>query len=132
MPPQLRKAALFVISHPEDVALASMRQFARLARVSHSTMLRLATWLGYENYAMFRREYATDLRRGRSGDESPMLNASPSRQYSAFLDEEPSPSGINSRDRSLSNAARVLSDARRVFAAGTDSELLLPAILQGF
>ncbi|TGT34663.1 MurR/RpiR family transcriptional regulator, partial [Mesorhizobium sp. M8A.F.Ca.ET.167.01.1.1] len=46
MPSQLRTAARFVLEHPADVALMSMREQGRKARVSHTTMVRLAAWLG--------------------------------------------------------------------------------------
>ncbi|WP_244421571.1 MurR/RpiR family transcriptional regulator [Allomesorhizobium alhagi] len=52
MPPQLRVAARFVLDHPKDVALMSMREQARQAGVSQNTMMRLARWLGLEGYQL--------------------------------------------------------------------------------
>lgn len=62
MPPQLRVAARFVLDHPKDVALMSMREQAQQAGVSHSTMMRLARWLGLEGYEDMRSLYARALR----------------------------------------------------------------------
>ncbi|TIU25817.1 MAG: MurR/RpiR family transcriptional regulator, partial [Mesorhizobium sp.] len=58
MPPQLRVAARFVLDHPKDVALMSMREQAHQAGVSHSTMMRLARWLGLDGYEDMRSLYA--------------------------------------------------------------------------
>ncbi|RJT30077.1 MurR/RpiR family transcriptional regulator [Mesorhizobium waimense] len=62
MPPQLRVAARFVLDHPKDVALMSMREQANQAGVSHSTMMRLARWLGLDGYEDMRSLYARALR----------------------------------------------------------------------
>lgn len=62
MPPQLRVAARFVLDHPQDVALMSMREQASQAGVSHSTMMRLARWLGLDGYEDMRSLYARALR----------------------------------------------------------------------
>ncbi|RWK12269.1 MurR/RpiR family transcriptional regulator [Mesorhizobium sp.] len=62
MPPQLRIAARFVLEHPADVALMSMREQGRKARVSHTTMVRLAAWLGLDSYDDLRAIYARALR----------------------------------------------------------------------
>ncbi|SFT53951.1 transcriptional regulator, RpiR family [Mesorhizobium sp. YR577] len=67
MPPQLRIAARFVLDHPKDVALMSMREQAHQAGVSHSTMMRLARWLGLEGYEDMRSLYAQALREPGSG-----------------------------------------------------------------
>lgn len=62
MPPQLKVAARFVLDHPQDVALMSMREQAHQAGVSHSTMMRLARWLGLDGYEDMRSLYARALR----------------------------------------------------------------------
>ncbi|MFD2057410.1 MurR/RpiR family transcriptional regulator [Mesorhizobium calcicola] len=68
MPPQLRVAARFVLDHPKDVALMSMREQAHQAGVSHSTMMRLARWLGLEGYEDMRSLYARALRETIAGE----------------------------------------------------------------
>lgn len=62
MPPRLQTAARFVLDHPKDVALLSMREQAQLAGVSHSTMMRLARWIGLDGYEDMRALYAKALR----------------------------------------------------------------------
>lgn len=51
---QLKKAATFVLEHPIDVALLSIRKSAEAAAVTPSTMTRLAKALGFERYDSFR------------------------------------------------------------------------------
>ena len=68
MPPQLRVAARFVLDHPKDVALMSMREQAHQAGVSHSTMMRLARWLGLDGYEDMRSLYARALRETTAGE----------------------------------------------------------------
>ncbi|MFE0014577.1 MurR/RpiR family transcriptional regulator [Mesorhizobium sp. NPDC059054] len=68
MPPQLQVAARFVLDHPQDVALMSMREQASQAGVSHSTMMRLARWLGLDGYEDMRSLYAQALRERGAGE----------------------------------------------------------------
>lgn len=68
MPPQLRVAARFILDHPKDVALMSMRQQAHQAGVSPSTMMRLARWLGLEGYQELRSLCARALRETIAGE----------------------------------------------------------------
>lgn len=63
LPPQLQAAARFVLNHPEDVALLSMREQARRAAVPPVTMTRLARQLGFRDYQEFRDLHASALRR---------------------------------------------------------------------
>nr|WP_320135482.1 MurR/RpiR family transcriptional regulator [uncultured Amphritea sp.] len=51
---QLKKAADFVLEHPVEVALLSIRKSAETASVTPSTMTRLAKTLGFERYDSFR------------------------------------------------------------------------------
>jgi len=52
--PQLKQAARYVLSAPDDVALYSMREIAGRASVKPPTMLRLANKLNYISYNDFR------------------------------------------------------------------------------
>ncbi|MDO6565072.1 MurR/RpiR family transcriptional regulator [Amphritea sp. 1_MG-2023] len=51
---QLKKAADFILEHPVEVALLSIRKSAETASVTPSTMTRLAKTLGFERYDSFR------------------------------------------------------------------------------
>lgn len=67
LPPQLQSAARYVLDHPEDVALLSMRELARRAVVQPWTMMRLAKRLGFDGYEPFRALFADSLRQGNLG-----------------------------------------------------------------
>src|SRR5580693_9961093 len=61
---QLQQAARYILDQPRDVALLSMRQQARAARVQPATMTRLAKYLGMDGYDTVRELYAKALRNG--------------------------------------------------------------------
>jgi DNA-binding MurR/RpiR family transcriptional regulator len=60
--PQLKEAARWVIDHPTDVALLSMREQARRARIPPATLTRLAQRLGFAGYDGVRKLYADAVR----------------------------------------------------------------------
>lgn len=64
---QLQQAARYVLEHPDEVALVSMRELARHAAVQPATMTRLAKFLGMQGYDELRAHYAAALRRGSDG-----------------------------------------------------------------
>lgn len=69
MPPRMRKVGTYVLDHPEDVALLSMREQARRAGVPPATMTRFAQRLGYTGYDEMRDLFAASIR-GRVSDFS--------------------------------------------------------------
>ncbi|MEX2746295.1 MurR/RpiR family transcriptional regulator [Rhizobium mongolense] len=62
MSAQLQQAARHILENPQEVALVSMRELARNARVQPSTMTRLAKFLGFSRYEDFRGEHADVIR----------------------------------------------------------------------
>ncbi|WP_447042936.1 MurR/RpiR family transcriptional regulator [Vreelandella sp. H-I2] len=64
---QLQQAARYLLEHPEEVALVSMREVARHAAVQPATMTRLAKVLGFQGYNDIRTHYAQTLRRRGDG-----------------------------------------------------------------
>jgi len=62
--PQLRRAAQYVLDHPNDIGVSSMRQLAAAADVKPNTLVRMAKTLGFEGYEDFRRPFREMLRRG--------------------------------------------------------------------
>lgn len=64
MPPQLQVAARWVLDHPVDVALLSMRSQARRAGVPPVTLTRLAQRLGFAGFDEVRKQFAASVRRG--------------------------------------------------------------------
>jgi DNA-binding MurR/RpiR family transcriptional regulator len=67
MSAQLQSAARYVLDRPNDVALLSMREQARQARVQPATMTRLAKRLGLDGYERVRNLYADAIRDGKLG-----------------------------------------------------------------
>lgn len=62
LPPQLKEAARWVIDHPTDVALLSMREQARRAGIPPATLTRLAQRFGLRGYDAVRTLYADAVR----------------------------------------------------------------------
>lgn len=125
MPFQLQIAARFVLSHPKDVALMSMRRQARAAGVSHSTMKRLADWLGFEAYDELRGVYANVL--GDSDGVSADLNGHLAQAISVdgnsiLLPGESIPSNVQECEKQQV-AVDILARARRLYSVGFRTEL---------
>lgn len=62
LPEQLRNAARYVLDHPRDVALLSMRRQAHEAGVTPATMTRLAQRIGLDGYDSIRDLHVVALR----------------------------------------------------------------------
>lgn len=133
LPPQLQAAARFVLDHPEDVALLSMREQARRAGVPPVTMTRLARQLGFADYAAFRDLHARALRRPapaagfsaragqmqrrqRAGGDAALtteIGRTMARHLAAF--------GAGDGADTLQAAARLIGGSRRVYFLGLRS-----------
>ncbi|MFJ1302348.1 MurR/RpiR family transcriptional regulator [Pseudomonadota bacterium AL_CKDN230030165-1A_HGKHYDSX7] len=61
LPPELERAAHWVVTHPVEVGLWSMRRQAQAVGVAPATMLRLARAAGHESYDDFRRPFQSAL-----------------------------------------------------------------------
>jgi DNA-binding MurR/RpiR family transcriptional regulator len=59
--PQMQKAARYILDHPNEVALRSMRALARTANVPPSTITRLMGAIGVETWQDFRDHYQNRL-----------------------------------------------------------------------
>ncbi|MBA8821776.1 SIS domain-containing protein [Ochrobactrum sp. P6BS-III] len=59
---QLQQAARYILEHPQDVALVSMRELARNAGVQPSTITRLTKFLGLNSYEEIRSHHAQVIR----------------------------------------------------------------------
>ncbi len=62
LPKQVRQAASFVLDHPQEVAVMSMREQARLAGIPPSTMTRLAKRIGLSGYDDIRDVFINTVR----------------------------------------------------------------------
>lgn len=132
LPKQLRQAARYVLDHPRDVALLSMRKQAREAGVQPATMTRLAKRIGFEGYDAIRDLYATALREAEPQTFTDKAGAQVRRQkmdgdralaqamlqrLSLQMAELSSPEGLERLER----AALTLSSARRIYCVGMRS-----------
>lgn len=61
---ELRKAARFLVDHPDEVALVSMRVLAARSGVTPTTFVRLARRLGFADWAALRKPFENRLRSG--------------------------------------------------------------------
>lgn len=63
LPPQLQAAGRYLLDHPNEVALRSMRELAREANLVPATMTRLARRLGFSGFDELKRGYTEQTRR---------------------------------------------------------------------
>jgi len=131
MSAQLQQAARYVLEHPEDVALVSMREVARHADVQPATMTRLAKFLGLPGYDELRAQHTAALREGGDGfaakvrkrvDEGSERGGSDTASHmlqglSAQLAKLCEPDSL----RRLEAAANRLTSARKVYVLGLRS-----------
>ena len=131
LPPQLQEAARWVIDHPADVALLSMREQARRAGIPPATLTRLAQQFRLKGYDEIRKLYAEVVRRrpdsyrGRAeellqrrdseGDEALIQDIFSS--LTRHLQELSTPSA----SKRLKAAAEIIAQSRRVFCLGLRS-----------
>jgi DNA-binding MurR/RpiR family transcriptional regulator len=84
MTPRLRKAARFVQKSPTAVALYPLRQVAKDAKVSPTTLVRLAADLGFPTYNEFRNAFRDGIRTGAEQYASNASRVIASRQAKGF------------------------------------------------
>lgn len=65
--PKLQQAARFIVDHPNEVVIVSMRQLAERAGAQPATLVRLAQQLGYVGWPALKAAFANDL--GLSADD---------------------------------------------------------------
>lgn len=129
--PQLRRAGLYILEHPEEVAMLSMRQASEKAQVQPVTMLRLAQRLGFESYIPFQKLFRNRLRQASDPFSSlaqKIQSQTPvgleDRLVSEILEHElATVSRAYSKENAeqLREAAATLLKARRVFIVGLRS-----------
>ena len=59
--PKLQAAARFIIDHPNEVVISSMRSLAERAHSQPTTLVRLAQHLGYAGWPELKTAFATDM-----------------------------------------------------------------------
>jgi DNA-binding MurR/RpiR family transcriptional regulator len=124
LPPEVQRAARWVVDHPGEAGLLSMRQQAARAGVSPPTMVRLARGLGLDDYAALRRPFQM-LMAGRAvdyGRRASVLQAAPGARRVDRLARELSASQIDdvqsvialNRPPAVEAAVAAIAGARRV------------------
>ena len=126
MSPQLQQAARYIIEHPDEVALVSMRQLARSAGVQPSTMSRLARILGLSGYDEIRSHHAQVIRQRNDGFAAQQQRARESdggltqqmlHSLSAQIARLTDPQSVSR----LESAAEKLAVAARIYVLGMRS-----------
>ncbi|MGO4388915.1 MurR/RpiR family transcriptional regulator [Microvirga sp. 2YAF29] len=131
MPVQLQAAARYVLDHPDDVALLSMREQARQAGVQPATMTRLAQKLGFSGYDDVKEVHAQTIRTGgagfagRAGAQVATQKMKGERALAAemmtSLSQQIARLGEGPALDGLVEAAVLLADARRIYCLGLRS-----------
>lgn len=62
--PEARKAATYVLEHPQDVGVSTVREIAEAAKVKPNTVVRMARQVGFEGYDDFREPFREEIRNG--------------------------------------------------------------------
>ena len=64
--PEARKAATYVLEHPRDVGVSTVREIAKAANVKPNTVVRMARQVGFEGYEDFREPFREAIRLGKA------------------------------------------------------------------
>lgn len=128
---QFKLAARYVLDHPRDVALLSMREQARRANVQPATMTRLAKHLGLSGYEQLRAQYAKAVREGELGfarragvqvkTQKLKGDAALVAEMTASLGAQMSALGAPAALETFANMAQTLAGARRIYCLGLRS-----------
>ena len=62
--PEAQKAARYVLEHPADVGVSTVREIAQAAQVKPNTFVRMARQVGFEGYEDFRAPFRAAIRQG--------------------------------------------------------------------
>ncbi len=125
--PELQKAARFMVEHPEEVGLNSMRKVAKEAGVKPATVSRLSKTLGFDGYESLREPFRQRLRKvepefstrvkdlqRRGADDTSLLFTDLRRQELENIERTLS----DENHAAVEAAADALHDSRRVYVLG--------------
>ncbi|TIO53902.1 MAG: MurR/RpiR family transcriptional regulator [Mesorhizobium sp.] len=127
MPQQLKLAAKYMLDHPAEVAFCSMRELARKAAVGHTTMMRLAHWVGFDGYEEIRSRYRAIFAAGSVRPHVGALPAvdvhvEPDNVIATFARQTSRLAEGREFSQQLVNAAQILARAPRIFCFGLRSQ----------
>ncbi|MDX0967910.1 MurR/RpiR family transcriptional regulator [Sinorhizobium medicae] len=124
MPRRLALAARYIVDHPDEVLVHSMRDLASRASVAPATLKRLVQTLQFGSWADFRAVYARQLRSAPDAYAERARRALHSSGFSALLQESFAAQRINldnaagvNLPEAFSRSAKLLGEADRVFIA---------------
>ena len=128
LPSQMQAAARWLISHPLDVALLSMREQARRAGVPAVTMSRVAKRMGFDSFEDLKLLHARLLREPTASYQAraQQLISRQTTNENAFIQEMMQSSEQQLRElgsagsaQAIERAAEILSRAERVYCLGS-------------
>lgn len=138
--PQLQAAGRFVVDHPHEVLIRSMRGLAELAAVPPSTLVRLAQQLGYEGWPALKDEFAhawgLDPTNGYAGRAQRLAGHAHKPTLADELFDSHAANLEHTRQQSVAKLlplAQCLQSARQVYIAGFRASYPLAfALLYGY
>lgn len=126
--PELAKLANFLLDHPNEIGVSSIRQLATKAKVKPNTMVRLSRALGMDSYESFREVFRDEIRQGRETypDRARWLQSLAQRNEMGGLYALSAESAIaniegffaSTDHRAIKAAARDIVNARRCYVLG--------------
>lgn len=138
--PQLQTAARFVVDHPNDVLIRSMRQVAESAGVPPSTLVRLAHQLGYAGWPALKDHFVQSLGLEPSQGYADRAQRLAGQAHTASLSDELFAAHSANLERTRQQSASMLvplaqclQSARQVYVAGFRASYPLAfALLYGY
>ncbi|MBI1386203.1 MAG: SIS domain-containing protein [Rhizobiales bacterium] len=128
MTPELAKAAAFVLEHPNEIGISSIRQLAMRAGVKPNTLVRLAHVAGFPSFEAMREVFRAEIRCGRETypDRARWLQSISRRGELGSLYAETASSSIDNLEgffaatdhARIAGAARAIVAARRTYVLG--------------
>ena len=121
---ELRKAARFLVDHPDDVALVSMRVLASRAGVTPTTLVRLGRRLGFEDWAALRKPFENRLRSGNApfaAKADALVQRGPEAAFAESLNAATvnlAFSNAGNDGKEIARACAILERAQRIRVAG--------------
>lgn len=124
MSPQFQVGARYVLRHPEDIPLLSMREIATRAEVQPATLVRLAQSLGYEGWAGVKAVFTRALQQGPKRYAEQAKAVVKSRNPKGMAEKTLAAQSLNIQSLMDLNAERfvpaieLIVKAKRVYVAG--------------
>ncbi|WP_343079172.1 MurR/RpiR family transcriptional regulator [Ostreiculturibacter nitratireducens] len=126
--PELAKLAGYLLDHPNEIGISSIRQLAAKADVKPNTLVRLTRAIGLESYEAFREVFRAQIRQGRETypDRARWLQSISQRGQLGGLYADSAEASIDNLEgfyaatdhEAIAAAAQAIVSARRTYALG--------------